>query len=174
MQLLKATLLFVLSLGVLGGTTVTMLSGCFSTKLVPRAPATVAPATTATAAHGWAGLRLQNTAPAGPKTVAFVAPTGPAARAGVLVGDQLLTINGLATQAISTTAAQGLLMGPVGRQLSLIVMRPSTGETRTAVMLFENVAVTRRKIEAMRHRGDDAVAAPVETAPPPQANPVLY
>ena len=54
----------------------------------------------------------------------------PAAKAGVLSGDQILKINGTATDKMDLQDAMNLLRGPPGQKVTLTLLRPSTKEVR--------------------------------------------
>jgi carboxyl-terminal processing protease len=54
----------------------------------------------------------------------------PAAKAGILSGDQILKINGTATDKMDLQDAVNLLRGPTGQKVTLTLLRPSTKEVR--------------------------------------------
>ncbi|MBL9153496.1 MAG: PDZ domain-containing protein [Verrucomicrobiales bacterium] len=59
-------------------------------------------------------------------SIVSVREDGPAARAGVLPGDQILKINNLLTEDIGLSEAVALLKGKPGEKLKLTLRRPST------------------------------------------------
>lgn len=59
-------------------------------------------------------------------TIVTAREDGPAARAGILPGDQILKINGEITEEIGIARAVNLLRGKPGEELSLTVRRPAT------------------------------------------------
>ena len=54
----------------------------------------------------------------------------PAARAGILSGDQILRINGISTERMDLQDAINVLRGPAGAKLTLTLLRPSTKEIK--------------------------------------------
>lgn len=81
---------------------------------------------------------------ANPKTqeicITFVLPDGPAAKAGIRVGDILLMVGDMQTDQIPLDIlSQAHIMGEAGTQVSLTVYRPFTDETL-------ELAVTREKV----------------------------
>src|SRR5205085_11588695 len=54
----------------------------------------------------------------------------PAAKAGIVSGDQILKINGTATDRMDLQDATNLLRGPPGQKVTLTLLRPSTKEVR--------------------------------------------
>jgi carboxyl-terminal processing protease len=54
----------------------------------------------------------------------------PAARAGILSGDQVLKVNGSSTERMELQDVVNVLRGPVGRKVTLTLMRPSTKEIK--------------------------------------------
>ena len=54
----------------------------------------------------------------------------PAAKAGVLSGDQILRINGISTERMDLQDAINVLRGPSGAKITLTLLRPSTKEIK--------------------------------------------
>src|SRR6266478_4338506 len=54
----------------------------------------------------------------------------PAAKAGILSGDQILRINGVSTERMDLQDAINVLRGPAGRKVTLTLLRPSTKEIK--------------------------------------------
>src|SRR6201993_689206 len=54
----------------------------------------------------------------------------PAAKAGILSGDQILRINGISTERMDLQDAINVLRGPAGAKVTLTLLRPSTNEIK--------------------------------------------
>jgi carboxyl-terminal processing protease len=54
----------------------------------------------------------------------------PAAKAGILSGDQILRINGMSTERMDLQDAINILRGPAGAKVTLTLLRPSTKEIK--------------------------------------------
>jgi carboxyl-terminal processing protease len=67
---------------------------------------------------------------------------GPALRAGMLTGDQILKIDQQITERMSVEDASNLLRGETGRPVKLTFYRPSTKETREVEIVREAIQVT--------------------------------
>src|SRR3954468_10567502 len=76
------------------------------------------------------GLGIEVSIKNGLPTVVSPMEDTPAARAGILSGDQILKINGTATDKMELQDAMNLLRGPPGQKVSLTLLRPSTKEVR--------------------------------------------
>src|SRR5437773_10813287 len=76
------------------------------------------------------GLGIEVSIKNGLPTVVSPMEDTPAARAGILSGDQILKINGTATDKMDLQDAMNLLRGPPGQKVSLTLLRPSTKEVR--------------------------------------------
>jgi carboxyl-terminal processing protease len=70
-------------------------------------------------------------------SIVSVREDGPAARAGVLPGDQILKINNLLTEDIGLAEAVALLKGKPGEKLKLTLRRPATKELLEVEMTRE-------------------------------------
>ncbi len=70
-------------------------------------------------------------------SIVTVREDGPAARAGVLPGDQILKINNILTEDVGLTEAVGLLKGKPGEKLKLTIRRPATKELLEVEMVRE-------------------------------------
>ncbi|NNE93131.1 MAG: S41 family peptidase [Verrucomicrobiales bacterium] len=70
-------------------------------------------------------------------TIVTVREDGPAARAGVLPGDQILKINEILTEDVGLTEAINLLRGKPGEKLKITVRRPATRELKEFEMVRE-------------------------------------
>ena len=64
-----------------------------------------------------------------PTVIAAMEDT-PAAKAGILSGDQILKINGASTERMELQDAINILRGPAGRRVTLTLLRPSTKEIK--------------------------------------------
>lgn len=83
------------------------------------------------------GLRLAPGRGAG-ATIAAVAPGGPAAQAGLRLGDRVLAIDGVALRTRDAGTAAGLLEGPAGSAVRLRVLR---GRQRIEVTVVRTLPV---------------------------------
>src|SRR6058998_1934723 len=63
-------------------------------------------------------------------TVVTAMEDTPAARAGILSGDQILKINGASTERMDLQDAINILRGPAGRNVTLTLLRPTTKEIK--------------------------------------------
>jgi len=63
-------------------------------------------------------------------TVVTAMEDTPAAKAGILSGDQILRINGVSTERMDLQDAINVLRGPAGRKVTLTLLRPSTKEIK--------------------------------------------
>ncbi len=70
-------------------------------------------------------------------TVVAVREDGPAARAGVLAGDQIIRINELSTQKVGLAEAVELLKGKPGQKLNLTLRRPANKDLIEVEMVRE-------------------------------------
>ncbi len=120
---------------------------------------------------GQAGLGLRLAAGRGEAVViAAITPSGPAAQAGLRVGDQVVAISGLPVSAQDLSHAAGLLEGPADTEVSLRLQRG--GRRLQAVLVRslvvpETVHAQRRndilwlRIDAFSNRTDQALAAAI-------------
>ncbi len=76
------------------------------------------------------GLGIEVSMKSGLPTVVTPMEDTPAAKAGILSGDQILKINGASTEKIELQDAISLLRGPVGGKVTLTLLRPSTKEVK--------------------------------------------
>jgi carboxyl-terminal processing protease len=76
------------------------------------------------------GLGIEVSIRNGLPTVVAPMDDTPAAKAGILSGDQILKINGTATDKMELQDAINLLRGPTGQKVTLTLLRPSTKEVR--------------------------------------------
>jgi carboxyl-terminal processing protease len=76
------------------------------------------------------GLGIEVSMKNGLPTVVTAMEDTPAARAGVLSGDQILRINGISTERMDLQDAINVLRGPAGAKVSLTLLRPSTKEIK--------------------------------------------
>ncbi len=85
-------------------------------------------------------------------TVIAAAPNGPAARAGILAGDSILSINGTRVHNQSMLDLQSLLRGEDGQPLTIVFRQRDGGEKRTTLVARESI-----NIETIRgsHRNRD-------------------
>jgi carboxyl-terminal processing protease len=76
------------------------------------------------------GLGIEVSMKNGLPTVITAMEDTPAARAGILSGDQILRINGISTERMDLQDAINVLCGPAGAQISMTLLRPSTKEIK--------------------------------------------
>lgn len=76
------------------------------------------------------GLGIEVTMRNGLPTVISAMEDTPAAKAGILSGDQVLKVNGSSTERMELQDVVNALRGPVGRKVILTLMRPSTKEIK--------------------------------------------
>src|SRR3989475_7156087 len=74
------------------------------------------------------GLGIEVSMKTGLPTVVTPMEDTPAAKAGILSGDQILKINGSSTEKMELQDAVNLLRGPAGGKVTLTILRPSTKE----------------------------------------------
>ncbi|MBA3273865.1 MAG: S41 family peptidase [Chthoniobacterales bacterium] len=76
------------------------------------------------------GLGIEVSVKGGLLTVITAMEDTPAARAGILSGDQILRINGNATEKMEMQDAMNVLRGAPGQKITLTVLRPATKEIK--------------------------------------------
>jgi carboxyl-terminal processing protease len=76
------------------------------------------------------GLGIEVSMKNGLPTVITAMEDTPAAKVGILSGDQILKINGASTERMDLQDAINVLRGPAGRKVTLTLLRPSTKEIK--------------------------------------------
>jgi len=76
------------------------------------------------------GLGIEVSMKNGLPTVVTAMEDTPAAKAGILSGDQILRINGISTERMDLQDAINVLRGPTGRKVTLTLLRPSPKEIK--------------------------------------------
>ena len=76
------------------------------------------------------GLGIEVSMKNGLPTVVTAMEDTPAAKAGILSGDQMLRINGMSTERMDLQDAINVLRGPAGAKVSMTLLRPSTKEIK--------------------------------------------
>ena len=76
------------------------------------------------------GLGIEVSMKNGLPTVITAMEDTPAAKAGILSGDQILRVNGISTERMDLQDAINVLRGPSGAKLTLTLLRPSTKEIK--------------------------------------------
>ena len=76
------------------------------------------------------GLGIEVSMKNGLPTVVAAMEDTPAAKAGILSGDQILRINGASTERMDLQDAINVLRGPAGAKVTLTLLRPSTKEIK--------------------------------------------
>ncbi len=87
------------------------------------------------------GLGIEVSSKNGVLTVVAPMEDTPAAKAGILPGDQILKINGTPTEKMDLQQAVNLLRGKPGQKATLTVLRPSTREVKDYVLERAEVKV---------------------------------
>jgi carboxyl-terminal processing protease len=80
------------------------------------------------------GLGIEVSMKNGLPTVITAMEDTPAAKAGILSGDQILRINGISTEKMDLQDAINVLRGPAGAKITLTLLRPSTKEIKEYAM----------------------------------------
>ncbi len=80
------------------------------------------------------GLGIEVSIKNGLPTVVAPMEDTPAAKAGILSGDQILKINGTTTDKMELQEAINLLRGPPGQKVTLTLLRPSTREVKDYIL----------------------------------------
>jgi carboxyl-terminal processing protease len=76
------------------------------------------------------GLGIEVSMKNGLPTVVTAMEDTPAAKAGILSGDQILRVNGMSTERMDLQDAINVLRGPAGAKVSLTLLRPATKEIK--------------------------------------------
>jgi carboxyl-terminal processing protease len=76
------------------------------------------------------GLGIEVSMKSGLPTVVTAMEDTPAAKAGILSGDQILRINGISTEKMDLQDAINVLRGPAGAKVTLTLLRPATKEIK--------------------------------------------
>jgi carboxyl-terminal processing protease len=87
------------------------------------------------------GLGIEVSMKNGLPTVITAMEDTPAAKAGVLSGDQILRINGISTERMDLQDAINVLRGPAGAKITLTLLRPSTKEIKEYTMQRAEVKI---------------------------------
>jgi carboxyl-terminal processing protease len=103
------------------------------------------------------GLGIEVSMKNGLPTVVTAMEDTPAARAGILSGDQILRINGISTERMDLQDAINVLRGPAGAKVSLTLLRPSTKEIKEYMLQRAEI-----KIQSVK---GDRLLAPELTGP---------
>jgi carboxyl-terminal processing protease len=94
------------------------------------------------------GLGIEVSMKNGLPTVITAMEDTPAARAGILSGDQILKINGASTERMDLQDAINILRGPAGRRVTLTLLRPSTKEIKDYTL--ERAEIKVRSVKGAR------------------------
>src|SRR3977135_2868727 len=94
------------------------------------------------------GLGIEVSMKGGLPTVVSPMEDTPAARAGILSGDQILKINGTATDKMELQDAVNLLRGVPGQKVTLTLLRPSTKEIKDYTL--ERVEIKVQSVKGAR------------------------
>jgi carboxyl-terminal processing protease len=93
------------------------------------------------------GLGIEVSMKNGLPTVVTAMEDTPAAKAGILSGDQILRINGTSTDRMDLQDAINVLRGPAGAKVSMTLLRPSTKE-------IKEYTLQRAEIKVQSVKGD--------------------
>lgn len=108
-------------------------------------------------AFGGVGIVLASDDPAKPWRVDQVFANGPAARAGVLAGDIVTAVDGVATAGAASAAIVAMLRGPSGSIVNVSIER--NGAALPAPLAIRRAAVAPPSVTAKRLSGDVAYVA---------------
>src|SRR5437868_9362757 len=91
------------------------------------------------------GLGIEVSIKTGLPTVVTAMEDTPAAKAGILSGDQILRINGVSTERMDLQDAINVLRGPAGRKVTLTLLRPATKEINEYTLQRPEIKIQRVK-----------------------------
>src|SRR5437588_6577175 len=89
------------------------------------------------------GLGIEVSIKNGLPTIVSPMEDTPAAKAGILSGDQILKINGTATDKMELQDAMNLSRGPLGQKITLTLIRPATKEVKDCALERAAIKVQR-------------------------------
>ncbi len=101
------------------------------------------------------GLGIEVSMKNGLPTVVTAMEDTPAARAGILSGDQILRINGMSTDRMDLQDAINVLRGPAGAKVSLTLLRPSTKEIQEYKLQRVEIKIQSVKIQFNEPTADE-------------------
>lgn len=87
------------------------------------------------------GIGISLTYDTGLPVVAYAIDGSPAMEAGIRAKDIILSVDGTDTEGLSPEAIQGLLLGEEGDPVTLVVLRPSTGETLEFTIVRQRIEI---------------------------------
>jgi len=94
------------------------------------------------------GLGIEVSIKTGLPTVVTAMEDTPAAKAGIISGDQILKINGVSTERMDLQDAVNILRGPPGGKVTLTLLRPSTKEIKDYTL--ERVEIKVQSVKGTR------------------------
>ena len=94
------------------------------------------------------GLGIEVSIKTGLPTVVTAMEDTPAAKAGIISGDQILKINGVSTERMDLQDAVNILRGPLGGKVTLTLLRPSTKEIKDYTL--ERVEIKVQSVKGTR------------------------
>jgi len=94
------------------------------------------------------GLGIEVSMKTGLPTIVTAMEDTPAAKAGILSGDQILKVNGASTERMELQDAINILRGPPGRKVTLTLLRPSTKEIKEYTL--ERVEIKVQSVKGAR------------------------
>src|SRR5215217_8586964 len=95
------------------------------------------------------GLGIEVSMKNGLPTVITAMEDTPAAKAGILSGDQILRINGASTEKMDLQDAINVLRGPAGAKVALTLLRPSTKEIKEYTLQRAEIKIQSAKGERL-------------------------
>ena len=95
------------------------------------------------------GLGIEVSMKNGLPTVVTAMEDTPAAKAGILSGDQILRINSMSTERMDLQDAINVLRGPAGAKVGLTLLRPSTKEIKEYTLQRAEIKIQSVKGERM-------------------------
>lgn len=83
-------------------------------------------------------------------TISEVFPDSPAQKAGLQTGDQIIAVNGEATDGRTLEDVSTSIRGPEGTTVELVIFRPSTGETLTIKVVRAKIKIDFVRTEVLQ------------------------
>src|SRR2546421_10962384 len=95
------------------------------------------------------GLGIEVSMKNGLPTVVTAMEDTPAAKAGILSGDQILRINGMSTERMDLQDSINVLRGPAGAKVSMTMLRPSTKKIKESTLQRAEIKIQSVKGERL-------------------------
>jgi len=110
------------------------------------------------------GLGIEVSMKNGLPTVITAMEDTPAAKAGILSGDQILRINGISTERMDLQDAINVLRGPAGAKITLTLLRPSTKEIKEYTLQRAEIELS-KALDELQKQGMQAVILDLRNNP---------